>query len=187
MATGDIDMTVRFWRDLLGMRLVAGIGSQGFRHYFLQIDGRDLLAFFEWPGVKAVERTPHGQPVEGPFIFDHVSFGVESEEDLCALKDKIAAAGFWASGVIDHGLLHSIYAYDPNGIPIEFSADVPGRDVREHPVFADQEPPLTATEGTAPVPGHWPEVPRTTPVGERRIHPMAGSCLFGKATGEHPV
>jgi catechol 2,3-dioxygenase-like lactoylglutathione lyase family enzyme len=24
MATGDMDMTVRFWRDLLGMRLVAG-------------------------------------------------------------------------------------------------------------------------------------------------------------------
>ena len=24
MATGDIDATIRFWRDLLGMRLVAG-------------------------------------------------------------------------------------------------------------------------------------------------------------------
>lgn len=24
MVTGDMDMTIRFWRDLLGMRLVAG-------------------------------------------------------------------------------------------------------------------------------------------------------------------
>ena len=29
MATGDIDSTIRFWRDLLGMRLVAGPGRPG--------------------------------------------------------------------------------------------------------------------------------------------------------------
>ena len=27
MATGDMDRTTRFWRDLLGMRLVAGLGK----------------------------------------------------------------------------------------------------------------------------------------------------------------
>ena len=63
MATGDTDATVRFWRDLLGMRLVAGIGSRGVRHYFLQIDDRDLSAFFEWPGVTPVEPKAHGKPV----------------------------------------------------------------------------------------------------------------------------
>ena len=51
MATGDIDKTIRFWRDLLDMRLVAGIGRQGYRHYFFQISETDLIAFFEWPAV----------------------------------------------------------------------------------------------------------------------------------------
>jgi len=29
MATGDMDATIRFWRDLLGMRLVGGLGEPG--------------------------------------------------------------------------------------------------------------------------------------------------------------
>jgi len=29
MATGDMDGTIRFWRDLLGFRLVAGLGAPG--------------------------------------------------------------------------------------------------------------------------------------------------------------
>ena len=82
MATGNMDQTIRFWRDLLGMRLVAGLGTPGYRHYFFQISETDLLAFFEWPGVEPVRKKDHGRPVKGPFIFDHVSFGVESEEEM---------------------------------------------------------------------------------------------------------
>jgi len=36
MATRDMDKTIRFWRDLLGMRLVAGLGQPGYRQYFFQ-------------------------------------------------------------------------------------------------------------------------------------------------------
>ncbi len=45
MATGDMDKTIRFWRDLLGMRLVAGLGQPGYRHYFFEISENDLIAF----------------------------------------------------------------------------------------------------------------------------------------------
>lgn len=34
------------------------------------------------------------------------------------------AVGFPVSDVIDHGLIRSIYAHGPNGIPIEFSHNV---------------------------------------------------------------
>jgi catechol 2,3-dioxygenase-like lactoylglutathione lyase family enzyme len=34
-ATADMDMTIRFWWDLLEMRLVAGIGDQKFKHKIL--------------------------------------------------------------------------------------------------------------------------------------------------------
>ena len=43
MVTGDMDKTIRFWRDLLGMRLVAGLGKPGYRHYFLEISDASLI------------------------------------------------------------------------------------------------------------------------------------------------
>lgn len=183
MATGSMDQTIRFWRDLLGMRLVAGLGKPGYRHYFFQISDKDMIAFFEWPGVKPVEEKEHGRPVSGPFIFDHVSFGVETEEELWELKDRLNAAEIWVSEVIDHGFIHSIYAYDPNGIPIEFSWPVPGRDVRTSPLMADRQPVAAAIEGSEPQAGHWPDIKTSTPKTERRVYPGAGSELFhGKKT-----
>lgn len=183
MATGDMDSTIRFWRDLLGMRLVAGLGQPGYRHYFFQISDTDLIAFFEWEGVEPVPKKEHGRPVSGPFIFDHVSFGVETEDDLWRLKDKLEAAGFPVSDVIDHGFIHSIYAHDPNGMPIEFSHNVEAVNVREYPQMRDTAPSTVTRQGPEPVAGAWPEVTRMTPASQRRVYPGAGSELFhGKKT-----
>jgi len=178
MATGDMDKTIRFWRDLLGMRLVAGLGQPGYRHYFFQISASDLIAFFEWPGVEPVHKKDHGRPVKGPFIFDHVSFGVETEEALWQLKDRLEAGGFPVSDVIDHGFIHSIYAHDPNGIPIEFSHNVEGIDIRREPRMIDESPSQITQEGPEPRPEVWPKVTRPTPVSERVVYPGAGSELF---------
>jgi catechol 2,3-dioxygenase-like lactoylglutathione lyase family enzyme len=178
MATGDMDKTIRFWRDLLGMRLVAGLGQPGYRHYFFEISETDLIAFFEWAGVKPVAEKEHGRPVKGPFIFDHVSFGVETEEDLWSLKDKLEAAGFSVSDVIDHGFIHSIYAYDPNGIPIEFSHNVTRINVRKEPQMRDGAPSEITLQGPEPQGGIWPEVATPTPKSERIVYPGAGSELF---------
>ena len=78
MATEDMDRTILFWRDLLEMRMIAGLGEPGFRHYFFEIAANDVIAFFEWDGVEAAAPRVHGTPVKGPFIIDHVSFGVEN-------------------------------------------------------------------------------------------------------------
>jgi len=178
MATGNMDETIRFWRDLLGMRLVAGLGQPGYRHYFFEIAENDMVAFFEWPGVKPVDEKEHGRPVRGPFVFDHVSFGVGTENDLWDLKDKLSEAGTWVSEVIDHGFFHSIYTFDPNGIPIEFSHGVDGIDVRKNPVMEDRVPTAAAREGAGPRPGIWPVVSRPTPMSEWIVYPGAGSELF---------
>ncbi|MDY0039880.1 MAG: VOC family protein [Desulforhabdus sp.] len=178
MATNDMDRTIRFWRDLLGMRLVAGLGKPGYRHYFFQICDRDLIAFFEWPDVQPVPDKDHGRPVTGPFIFDHVSFGVETEDDLWEIKDKLTKADFWVSEVIDHGFIHSIYSFDPNGIPIEFSCNVEGRDIRRSPVMKDSAPSAVTREGSEPQAGKWPEVANPTPASDRKVYPGAGSELF---------
>jgi len=185
MVTGDMDRTIRFWRDLLGMRLVAGLGRRGYRHYFFQLSDTDLVAFFEWPGIKPVPHKDHGEPVRGAVIFDHVSFGVDTEADLWELKDKLEAAGFDVSEVIDHGFIHSIYSFDPNGIPIEFSVNVRGRDVRKNPSIVDVTPSGVTLEGPEPRSDVWPCVKTPTPDAMKKVYPGAGSELFhGKKKSE---
>ena len=184
MATRDMDTTIRFWRDLLGMRLVAGLGRPGYRHYFFEISKHDLIAFFEWPDVDKIPEKDHGVPVKGPFAFDHVSFGLESEEDLWELKDRLEAAGFWVSEVIDHGFIHSIYTFDPNHIPIEFSATVPGINIRKHPSMRDKRPTAVSQEGPEPQPGVWPEELTRTPPEERMVYPGEGMSLTENEDGE---
>ena len=177
MATNDMDTTIGFWRDLLGMRLVAGLGRPGYRHYFFEISRHDMITFFEWPEVVPISEKDHGVPVKGPFAFDHVSIGVASDDDLWQLKDKLEAAGFWASEIIDHGFIHSLYSFDPNNIPIEFSAPVEEVDVRKKPVMKDSRPCAAALEGPDPVDGKWPPVKRPTPPDNRKIYPGEGKIL----------
>lgn len=54
MVTGDMDATIGFWRDLLGMRLVAGLGKPGYRHYFFEVSPHGMIAFFD-PNNIAIE------------------------------------------------------------------------------------------------------------------------------------
>jgi catechol 2,3-dioxygenase-like lactoylglutathione lyase family enzyme len=178
LATGNMERTIRFWRDLLGMRLIAGLGKPGYRQYFFEISRNDMITFFEWPEITPAVEKEHGRPARGPFIFDHVSIGLETEDDLWQLKDRFDAAGIWVSEVIDHGFIHSIYSFDPNGIPIEFSYHVTGTDVRNEPLMADREPTPAAQEGPEPQLGKWPRVERPTPKTERKVYPGAGSELF---------
>ena len=178
MATADMDRTISYWRDLLGMRLVAGLGSPGYKLYFFEISDIDLMAFFEWPQVEPVPEKDHGYPTKGPFVFDHVSIGVVSEEDLWTLKDKLEAADFWVSEVMDHGFIHSIYTFDPNGIPLEFSCEVPGVDIRKEPRMMDKDPSATTREGPEPRSEKWPPVENPTPEKDRRSYPGEGTELI---------
>lgn len=178
-----MDMTIRFWRDLLGMRLLAGFGRPGYRHYFFEISSRDTIAFFEWPEALPVPEKEHGRPVRGPVAFDHVSFGVETEESLWEIKDRLSAAGIWVSEVIDHGFIHSLYSFDPNGIPIEFSWNVEGVDLHGEPLMLDRSPSQAAAEGPEPQPDSWPPVEHPTPAKDRRIYPGMGREYFNGKRG----
>lgn len=180
LATGDMDRTIRYWRDLLGLRLVAGLGHPGYRHYFFELTERDMIAFFEWPGVEPGPDKDHGAPVRGPFTFDHLSLGLESEDELWDLRARLDAAGFWVSEVVDHGFIHSLYSFDPNNIPVEFSVPVAGVDLGKNPVMADTAPTPCAREGAEPVENVWPRPVRPTPASERRVYPGEGLRLVGQ-------
>jgi hypothetical protein len=106
--------------------------------------------------------------------FDHVSIGVAEKDDLWTLKARLEAAGFWASEVIDHGFILSVYAFDPNNIPIEFSWSVPECDVRRHPALTDSHPPAAAREGSAPRSEVWP---RGEADADRTVYPGEGEMI----------
>lgn len=65
-----------------------------------------------------------------------------------------------------------------NGIPIEFSWNVEGIDVRKYPVMGDAKPTDAAREGADPQPGHWPSPRGRTPKQRRIAYKGAGSELF---------
>jgi catechol 2,3-dioxygenase-like lactoylglutathione lyase family enzyme len=180
MVTGDIDNTIRFWRDLLGMRLIVGIGKPGYKIYFFEISKRECIAFFEWPDVKPVAEKDAGVAIKGSVAFDHVSFGVATEDDLWMIKDKLNAVGIWVSEVIDHGFIHSIYTFDPNGISVEFSHNVEEIDIHKNTIMADPVPSPFAREGSSPQIDKWPQSEKATPLHERKTYPGFGREIFQK-------
>lgn len=149
MVTNDMDKTIRFYRDVLGMPLVAALGipmeQNRYRHYFFETGPNSTIAFFEWPGMVEEFHKPAGMPARGRVQFDHISFDVESEEELLELQDKLAKAGVEVTQLVDHKFIHSIYFTDPNGIALEASVWITnptGRppDYANRYVFQDPDP-----------------------------------------------
>jgi catechol 2,3-dioxygenase-like lactoylglutathione lyase family enzyme len=147
LVTKDMEKTIRFYRDVLGMRLVGTLGNQPdglqYRHYFLSLGPGSTLAFFEWPEVEMPARKDSGVPASGR-QFDHVSLAVATGEDLLAAQQRLQDAGWNVSDVVDHGIVRSIYFEDPNDISIELS--VWTVDLETDPVFEDPEPVPSARD-----------------------------------------
>jgi catechol 2,3-dioxygenase-like lactoylglutathione lyase family enzyme len=122
LVTTDMDATVRFYVGVLGARLVATIGTPGFRHYFFEIGTGNTVAFFEYEGVELEQfAKPAGVPHPLAVQFDHVSFALADEDALLELRDRLKRHNCEVTDVVDHGIMHSVYFTDPNGIALEAS------------------------------------------------------------------
>ena len=177
LVTGNLDTTIRFWRDLLGMRLVYTLGEAGNRQVYFAVTAETLISFFEWPGVEPIPYRRHGQSRNSAEVFDHLAIAVATEEALWELAGLLESAEAPVSDLIDHGFVHSLYTYDPNGIPLEFLWPVPGNDVVANPRFMDLSPTVATLGGPDPVPGAWP-VPEPVPDYERFVIPGEGMDHF---------
>lgn len=171
--TCDLDGTIRFWRDLLGMRLVYTSREGAGRQVFFSVGGDSYIVFFEWPNAVCLPYQRHGEPKSGEQAFDHVSIQVANEEHLWELMGRLDAADMPAADIVDHGFCLSLYSYDPNKIPIEFLCVRESVDLKAKPVFADPDPLPAMLDGADPVPGHWPDA-EEIPEEEREINPGAG-------------
>jgi len=124
----DSEQTRAFYEDLLGLPLVAALRlseshtgrAVDVLHTFYRLDDGSCIAFFEAPDMPFEFKAQHD--------FDlHIALEVEAPT-LAAMRAKAIAAGIETRGVIDHGLIDSIYLRDPNGYVVELSAKHPGHD-----------------------------------------------------------
>ena len=140
--TDDMKMTIDFYCGVLGMPLVhalkvppglgTGPGNRGnppfenLRHYFCDMGGDSLLAFFEMPkGAKGKGDR------DALAAMQHCSFAV-TEERFALLCARLKDAGVALTGPIPVGAgTWSVYFFDPNGIRLELSwQQGDGADVR---------------------------------------------------------
>lgn len=140
----DMAVTVRFYRDVLGMPLVKTISMPGDgQHFFFDIGNGDHLAFFWFPGagpsVPGVSNAG-AMPGAGNFAtahgsMNHLAFNVPLER-FDEYRERLQAEGVEVSGVLDHDesefgiarafhegvFVRSFYFRDPDGILLEFAS-----------------------------------------------------------------
>lgn len=170
--TRDLEATVRFYRDLLGLRLMLGMADSAMKHYFFELTPRDSIAFFVWDDATPIAEKRPGVPTSAPRGFDHVAVGVASKRDLLSMRNRLDAAGVKVEGPIDHGLGWSIYFKDPNNIDLELTWN---SVELSRPLLADPTAPPAAREGSEPKPEVWPAIRQPAEISGAK--PGAGQPL----------
>ena len=124
--TWKLEETVRFYRDVLGLKVCHAISARGwgqddhpdFLHFFFDSGNGSTIAFFYYLGT---ERP------QDPVAWDHwlyrsahTAWHVDSRETMLAWKARLEACGYDVMQV-RHEIIESIYVTDPNGYMVEFS------------------------------------------------------------------
>jgi catechol 2,3-dioxygenase-like lactoylglutathione lyase family enzyme len=120
----DVNRSVAFYRNLLGLRLVKQTTSEddrAARHlYFGDEEGRPgtLITCLEYPNLEP-GRVGAGST-------HHFALGVESEEELQGWREYLTSRGVPCSEVLDRTYFKSLYLRDPDGHVIELATSGPG-------------------------------------------------------------
>jgi catechol 2,3-dioxygenase-like lactoylglutathione lyase family enzyme len=132
-ACWDSEETRHFYEDILGMPLIATVvledplrndGSR-YCHTVFEIADGNTLAFFEHTSLLHPKRFT----ARGGF-HHHVALEVEGDAMVRQLKCKLEAAGV-PNVLMDHGVFLSLRFNDPNGLILEFMANVPSSSGHE--------------------------------------------------------
>lgn len=117
--------TAQFYKDVLNMELLVSIAEDKvpstkepdpYMHIFLDAGMGNILAFFEITGKPEMDRDRNT-----PTWVQHIAFEVENMEALESAKKEIEEKGLEVVGITDHGIIKSIYFFDPNGHRLELT------------------------------------------------------------------
>lgn len=121
----DAKETVEFYQEMLNMDFLVAIAEDRvpstkepdpYMHLFLDAGNGNILAFFELPTKEKMDRDR-----KTPEWVQHIAFQVESEEALLAAKEELQSKGLDVLGPTNHGIIKSIYFFDPNGHRLELT------------------------------------------------------------------
>ncbi len=124
----DAKATVEFYREYLNMDLLVCIAEDKvpstkepnpYMHVFLDAGQGNILAFFEITGEKEMSRD-----LNTPAWVQHIAFRVKDSADLLEAKAELEKKGIEVLGVTEHGIIRSIYFFDPNGHRLELTCVV---------------------------------------------------------------
>jgi catechol 2,3-dioxygenase-like lactoylglutathione lyase family enzyme len=121
---GDVERSVDFYRNLLGMRLVkqtVNEDDRGARHLFFgDEEGR--------PGtiVTCLEYPELDEGTVGRGSTHHFALAVESEEELAGWHGYLRSRGIPCTDVMDRKYFKSLYLRDPDGNIVELATAGPG-------------------------------------------------------------
>jgi catechol 2,3-dioxygenase-like lactoylglutathione lyase family enzyme len=120
----DVERSLAFYRNLLGMRLVKQTVNEDdrrARHFFFgDEEGRPgtLITCLEYPDLD--------EGSVGRGSTHHFALAVESEAELAAWRDYLVSNGISVTDVMDRTYFKSIYLRDPDGHILEIAAGVDG-------------------------------------------------------------
>lgn len=163
----DMARTVDFYTNTLGLPLIKTITlPDGGQHFFFDIGNGDALAFFWFPqapqavpGITSVkpEALQTGDITTAHSSLNHVAFKVPLEK-LKEYQEKLVAKGIQVTPLLHHAdvpsgyvpepddttFISSFYFFDPDGILLEFAANVrelgdPERDLQHEPATATDQ------------------------------------------------
>ncbi len=135
----DAEQTRWFYEDVLGLKLAAALAirddpgtkkERSYLHLFLEFGDGNYIAFFDDP---THARPEHFELKDSYDI--HIAFETDSRESMLAWREKIAAAGDFVFGPIDHDFVESVYFFDPNGYALEITHKTESHDA----VIAEEE------------------------------------------------
>ncbi len=124
LVTPNLNETVAFYRDVLGLRLLFTKksrfrpGGRLWRHCFLDAGNGSALHVFEYAEALNVSRPPEGSPwFEGSL--QQMALRVSNEDALRTLRAKLQAASIEVSDIDDFGEVQAIHFRDNNGMLLE--------------------------------------------------------------------
>ena len=114
----DLDRSIAFYRDTLGLPLVSQGNPRGRRIVFFSLGAKhhDLALIELEPGAKAQDHKSAGVM--------HIAFKLGDDIDLLKeAKARMIAAGVPIVNTTEHMTTYSLYLSDPDGITVELYVD----------------------------------------------------------------